>query len=280
MINPKLNENYKVFTDDFFTPFKSKQTDYKLQLDDNISKTFKFPTLFKGTENGMAIFLCSYEKLKKHLPHPDMNPVRMPGGRAVFAISCYKYVHIQEMQPYNEISFTVPVVFKGALNIPFVTLAAKSLYKNFGYYVFSMPVNSVENNIRGHKIWGLPKFVTQIDVKSENGIFYTKVYDGDKPYLDINFPITGSKKLMHEELSILSVNEKQLLKAKVVYSGEFLMNTNLGVAFSKGQQNNVALTIGDTPRGNILKDIELETTPFQTRYSSNVLSALHLPVSY
>lgn len=277
MITPTLNENYQVFTDDFFTPYKSKQTNYKLELNESISKTFKFPTLFKGTENGMAIFLCSYNKLKKHLPHSSMNPVRMPGNRAVFAISCYKYTHIQEMQPYNEISFTVPVVFSGAWNIPFVTMATKGLYKNFGYYVFSMPVNSVENNIRGNKIWGLPKFVTQIEVKSENGMFYTKVYDDKTPYVDIKFPIAGSKKNMHEKLAILSVKENQLLGANVTYRGEFLVNTSLGVAFRKEKKDNAVLRIGDTPRGNLLKGIELETVPFQTRYSNNVLSALHLP---
>lgn len=281
MITPTINENYNVFTEDFFAPYKSKQTNYTIELTDQITKTFKFPTLFKGTENGLGIFLCSYDKLKKHMPNPDMDPVRMPGNRAVFAISCYKYTNIQEMMPYNEISFTVPIVMKGALNIPFFTLAAKKLYSSFGYYVFSMPVNSAENNIRGHKIWGLPKFNTMIDITNKDGMFSTKIFDGDKPYIELSYPTTGGNKQFNENLSILSVKDGKLLKASVTYNGDFKVNTNLGIAFNKiKMEDSPFIKLYDTPRGKILMDLEIDPVPFQTRYSGNVLSVLNLPENY
>lgn len=281
MITPTINENYKVFTDDFFAPYKSKQTDYTLQLTDQITKTFKFPTLFKGTENGLGIFLCSYDKLKKHMPHPDMDPVRMPMGRAVFAISCYKYTNIQEMMPYNEISFTVPVVMKGALNIPLFTMMAKNLYSSFGYYVFSMPVNSAENNIRGNKIWGLPKFNTEIDITNKDGMFSTRIFDGDKPYIELSYPTAGSNKHFNESISILSVKEDKLLKAGVTYKGDFKVNTNLAIAFNKIKlDDSPYIKLYDTARGNVLMNLEIEPMPFQTRYSSSVLSVLNLPETY
>ena len=280
MISPTLNENYQVFTDDFFSPFKDKQINYELQLTNSISKTFKFPTFFKGTENGLGIFLCSYEKLKKHMPNQNLDPVRMPGGRAVFAISCFKYMHIQEMQAYNEISFTVPVVTKGHLNIPFLTMAAKNL-SNIGYYVFSMPVNSEENNIRGNKIWGLPKFNTRIDISTNTDKMHTVLYDGEQPYIELTYPTHGHEKNFREDINVYSFLNTQFLKARVVYTGKYKVNRHLGVALSKSASaNSEFIKINDTPRGKILKDLEIDSMPFETRYSNNVLSALHLPEAF
>ena len=41
-------------------------------------------------------------------------------------------------------------------------------FKKKGYYVFSMPVTSLENQIRGTTIWGLPKVVEEIDIATDS----------------------------------------------------------------------------------------------------------------
>ena len=41
------------------------------------------------------------------------------------------------------------------------------IFKKFGFYVFGMPVTSKENQIRGSRIWGLPKVTQEIDIHED-----------------------------------------------------------------------------------------------------------------
>jgi len=50
------------------------------------------------------------------------------------------------------------------VNVPLLPMIADNMFSKLGYYVFGMPVTSKENQIRGNKIWGLPKVTQDIDI--------------------------------------------------------------------------------------------------------------------
>jgi hypothetical protein len=162
-ITPDLLDNGDQFKNSFFSRFDLRYAPKPLQLNETVTKNYLFPTLYGDVTCAIGIFMCSYEKAEKMMMHPAIKPVRMPRGRSLVVFSCYIYNKVLGVAPYNEIAMTIPVMVDPGINVPVLPMIAP-IFKNFGYYVFSMPVTSYENQIRGVKIWGLPKVVQQIDL--------------------------------------------------------------------------------------------------------------------
>ena len=100
--------------------------------------------------------------------HPAVKPVRMTRGRSLVAFSCYEYRNVLGVAPYNEIAMTIPVLVDPGISVPVLPMIWDG-FENFGYHVFSMPVTSLENQLRGLRIWGLPKVVQRIDIDVVDG---------------------------------------------------------------------------------------------------------------
>jgi hypothetical protein len=164
----KVLDNADKFQDEFYKRFKLRHAPQPLQLNDKIAKNYLFPTFYGDVTSAIAIFFCSYSKAEKIMLHPKIKPVNMTKGRSLVVFSCYGYKNILGVAPYNEIAMTIPVLVDPAVNIPILPMLMKG-FPRFGYYVFSMPVTSLENQIRGVKIWGLPKVVQEIDIHEDHG---------------------------------------------------------------------------------------------------------------
>jgi hypothetical protein len=162
-INPELFDNSDFFSDPFFRRFQLSKRSQPLQLTESISKDYSFPTFYGNVTCSQAIFLCNHEKACELMPHPKMKPISMLGGRSLIAAASYIYRDVLNVTPYNEIALTIPVMIDPLVNVPVLPILVER-FKKFGYYVFSMPVTSQENQIRGKKIWGLPKAVQDIDI--------------------------------------------------------------------------------------------------------------------
>ncbi|MDP6907993.1 MAG: hypothetical protein QF371_00735 [Flavobacteriales bacterium] len=138
-IASEFPDNADKFNSEFYMRFSLRKNSQPLVLSDTISKDFSFPTFYTNVSCAIGIFMCSYQEAQKVLPHPSMQPVKMPGGRAVVIFSCYEYKDVMNMKPYNEIAMTIPLLMNPRVSIPVLSLVSKA-FKNFGYHVFSMPV--------------------------------------------------------------------------------------------------------------------------------------------
>ena len=105
----------------------------------------------------IGIFLCDYDAAQGLMIAPDINPIKMPYNRSLVIFSAYQYKNVYNIKPYNEIAMTIPIMAKAKFSPPILPMLLSSYFKKFGYYVFSMPVTSYENELRGHKIWGYLK---------------------------------------------------------------------------------------------------------------------------
>ena len=161
-LDPDLVDNGDHFTDEFFRRFDLRPAPEPLALSDEVSKSYSFPTFYTDVTCAIAIFLCDRSRAQAMMPHPSMQPVKMPGGRSVVLFSCYEYKNVMNIAPYNEIAMTIPIMVGGGWAPPVLPLVMD--FRSKGYYVFSMPVTSLENQIRGTSIWGLPKVVEEIEI--------------------------------------------------------------------------------------------------------------------
>ncbi len=276
-IDPGLVDNAGMFADDFFRRFTLRPAPTPLELDTGLSKTYSFPTFYADVTCAIAIFLCDYRRAEAMMPHPLMQPLKMPRGRSVVLFSCYEYRNVMNIAPYNEIAMTIPIMVGGGWAPPLLPLALD--FKRKGYYVFSMPVTSLENQIRGTRIWGLPKIVEEIDISTDGSHCTTVARDSSgEIYFELAVPKTGSAKHFDETGRLFSVRDGRLLKSRTSFKGDFAVNTNPGLLWKKGLKAEVpALRLGSTARADDLRALEIEETAFQFRFSASMNSCFELP---
>jgi hypothetical protein len=280
-LTPEMPDNAGDFNSDFYKRFTLRKNTQPLKISDEISKDFSFPTFYNNVSCGIGIFMCSYEKALQLLPHPSMKPVKMPGERAVVVFSCYEYKNVMNMNPYNEIAMTIPLLMDGGLSVPILPLVSKA-FKNFGYHVFSMPVTSEENRIRGQKLWGIPKVTERLDIKQKDGFSTTVAFDSnDREYFRLRIPMDGKPQSFDETGHLYSIRDNDIIKAQTNFKGDFKVNKHMGLLLSKDKKSNSPLlTLGDSPRAEVLKSLEIEESVFQTRWTPSMeacfdLGAIH-----
>lgn len=274
---PEMPDNAGEFTSDFFKRFSLRKNTEPLRISDTITKDFSFPTFYRNVSCGIGIFMCNYEKALEVLPHPSMQPVRMPGGRAVVIFSCYEYRTVMNMQPYNEIAMTIPLLINPSISVPVLPLISKA-FKNFGFHVFSMPVTSEENRIRGQRLWGIPKVTERIDIAQQDGFSTTVAHDADgKEYFRLRIPMDGKTEHFDETGQLYSIRENELVKAQTNFKGDFKVNKHMGLLLNKGKKSSSPLlTLGDSPRAEVLKKLEMEESVFQTRWCPSMEACFDL----
>jgi hypothetical protein len=277
-IDDALVDNAASFTDPFFQRFDLRPATTPLELADGISKTYSFPTFYADVMCAIAIFLCDYGRAEAMLPHPSMKPVTMPGGRAVVLFSCYQYRNVMNLAPYNEIAMTIPIMVGARYTPPLLPLVMD--FEKKGYYVFSMPVTSLENQIRGARIWGLPKIVEEIEVSTEGSQCTTVARDDDgEAYFELSVPKDGSAKHFDETGYLYSMLDGQLLKSRTNFMGDFNLTTNASLLWKKGRRAETpALKLGSSSSADVLRDLQIEEVAFQFRYAESMNSCFDLPL--
>lgn len=275
-IKPEMPENGALFDGPFYQRFNVSP--FTLELNDEITKTYMFPTFYGNVTNSVAIYFCSWEKAKSMMPDPGMVPVRMGKGRSIVVFSCYEYKKVHQVVGYNEIAMTIPVMVGGGMKPPVLPMIMSGLFSSFGYYVFSMPVTSLENRIRGNKIWGLPKVTQEIGFEQKDGFHICSAFEENgEPYFRLKVPMNGKPALLDETGYLYSKLDGDLLKSKTCFTGTFKINKYMKRLISSEPVENDFLWVGDTPSGQMVKELELDTHPFQFRYAEKVSSCFDLP---
>jgi len=279
-ITPELLDNKSAFSNEFFRGIAQRTAPAPLELCEGISKDYLFPTFYGDVSCSLAIFHCDYEAARSILPDSRIEPVKMTGGRSLVILSCYEYRNVEGIGPYNEIVMNIPVVTRGSMNIPVVTMLLGDKLKSFGYYVFHMPVTSLENQIRGHKIWGLPKEVEQIDIDTEGGQSVTRAYqDSESPYLELRVPASGgSKQTFDVKSTIYSYLNSDLLKSTTQFSGDFIVSKNMKTLIKSTEKAAIpVLTLGEGEMADKLRSLKIEEQAFQFRYTPSMSACFDLP---
>lgn len=271
-------ENEHKFNDRFFKQFDLRPMKEPLRLSDDVTKNYMFPTFYSDVTCAMAIFLCDYKKAKTLMPHPKVKPVKMTMGRSLVAFSCYEYKNVLNIPPYNEIAMTIPVMVDPKVNVPVLPMVTE-FFKEFGYYVFSMPVTSLENRIRGNNIWGLPKVVREIDIREEGGVCATEAFEEDgSPYLRVNVPMDGKPEKFDVSSYLYTRLGDKFLRSKTCFRATFNVTKNMDLLFkAEKKPDREYLWLGDGPSAEAARSLNIEETPFQLRFAKHMNACFDLP---
>ena len=274
----KVLDNSDKFTDEFYKRFKLRHAPQPLQLNDKISKNYLFPTFYGDVTCAIGIFLCSYSKAEKMMLHPKIKPVKMTKGRSLVALSCYEYKNVLGVAPYNEIAMTIPIMVEPLVNVPVLPMVM-DVFKSFGYYVFSMPVTSLENQLRGLKIWGLPKVVQEIDLREDGGDCVTTAQEGTgETYFELRVPMAGEASHFDVSSNLYTRLGNKLLQSPTSFKADFAVTKHMNLLFNKGvKPDRQYLKLGNSPSGKVLQELEMEEQPFQLRFAKHMTSCFDLP---
>lgn len=278
----KMLDNKDKFQNDFFERFTLRHAPQSLQLNDKISKNYQFPTFYNDVTCAIGIFLCSYDKawnLVSKTLGPKVKPIMMTHNRSLVAFSCYEYKNVMNVAPYNEIAMTIPVMVDPRVNVPLLPMIADKMFSNFGYYVFGMPVTSKENQIRGNKIWGLPKITQEINIteKEDNCVIVAKEETGE-PYFKLRVPMNGKPTDFDVTSNLYSRLDGKFLQSETNFKATFNVTKYMQLLLKKNATpDQTYLILGDTESAKVLKDLEIEGHPFQFRFAKHMNSCFDLP---
>lgn len=277
----EMIDNQDRFSDPFFQQFELRHRDEPLRLSDKVSKNYLFPTFYADVSCAIAIFHCDYRSALEMMPDPSMEPVKMLRGRSLVIFSCYEYRNVMNVAPYNEIAMTIPVIVDNASNIPVLSMLRGDELEKFGYYVFGMPVTSLENRIRGRGIWGLPKDVERIDIAAndEHSVIAASV-DDEPPYLQLTVPVKGAEQSFDVKSNLYSVLEQQRLTSTTQFRGTFNITKNMSTLVRKSRvENSASIKLGEGPQADRLRRLKIEGRAFQFRHSNSINACFDLPHS-
>jgi len=273
-----LLKNEAKFQDPFFQRFRLSKASVPFQLDEKISKSYLFPIFYADVTCAIGIFMCDYGRAQAILPHPRMKPVRMTRGRSVVVLACYEYKNVMNVMPYNEIAMMIPVMADPIVNVPVLPMVLP-FFRKFGYYVFGMPVTSKENQLRGNRIWGLPKVTREVDIFEQGGdcVGVAKEESGT-PYVELRVPMRGSATEFDVTTSLYSLLDGHSVRSEVCFKGSFKVTKYMKCLARKGlKPDRSYLKIADSPSAQILRSLDIEEHPFQLRYARHMNSTLELP---
>ncbi len=279
-VQPDMPANDEQFGDAFFKRF-TLHAPAPLELEDGIAKSYPFPTLYGDVGCAIGIFLCDYDAARALMPHPTIVPVRMTRGRALVIFSCYEYRQVLKVWPYNEIAMTIPVMANASFRPAVLPMLLSGLFPRFGYYVFGMPVTSRENQLRGNKLWGLPKITHAIDIDAAGDDCVTTAREPDgAPYFTLRVPKSGKPTDFDVRGHLYSKLDGKILKSQTCFKGRFNVTKHMRALWKKGLvPDREYLTIGQGPSAQPLRDLKIEPHPFQFRYTPSMNAAFDLPIA-
>lgn len=139
-----------------------------------------------------------------------------------------------------------------------------------------MPVTTLENQIRGRTIWGLPKDVRAIGLRQIGSDFVTTVTNDDGKILyEFSVPMTGETQAKHQKFQLRSVLNGKALVSSTESKGEYIASTSIKGFLPSAVKTR--LFIGDAPEGQWLKDLKINPMPIHTAFSYGTMNILSLP---
>lgn len=148
------------------------------------------PILYYDTSYVMALFFADRAAVERLVGDDGVRPALTRGGRAVVALAGYDY-RDSTVGPYFEVGLAIPVVPAGARRGERwlqVLRNEENPRRDLGFHVLHLPVTTPAADVAGREIWGLPKFVTGIDVRHVGRDIAVRVDDpaGGEPIMTLD----------------------------------------------------------------------------------------------
>lgn len=198
---------------------------------------------------------ANYDVVKDLLASRHLLPKETALGETRLQIVACEMRRVQVAGPYNELSVQVPVEpLEDSPNAKFTHLY--------------LPVTTEESRWPGVDVFGFPKFIANIDIKTDSGRLACRLAQGDRMILEFQMDDkAGPRK--HYHWDYYGTRKRQIVKSTMDPEGSIWEEQSSG---------NATLLLGDHPVADTLRKSLLSHEVVRTMTGHNVSSLLKKPV--
>lgn len=214
----------------------------------------RLPVFYHHNDVFMSVHAASYDAVAGELPSEVIRPARWRDGRALVAVTAFRYHAItwtaadgstSSLAPYGEISVAAVVTTGEAPRV--LPLLAGQLRG----FVLHLPVTTIEAREGGIAGWGFPKFVADMDFTEDPGFRRVVLSEGGSPILTLTVRPRGPVLAERRPLVAYTALHGELLETVVPVLGH--MQARLG---GGGE-----LLLGDHEVANRLRRLGIAPAP-------------------
>ena len=137
----------------------------KRNVDSPVGMTLT-PNFYYRSSVAQLTMIAPNRAIRKRLPE-ELAPLEIVPGLGMISVVFYRY-DVCDIDPYSEALVAIAVRPPRHGRLGFVDLAAE-LGNDAAYaYVLSLPVNTEIAQVRGRDVYGMPKWVTSLDVEIDD----------------------------------------------------------------------------------------------------------------
>ncbi|MGE0451623.1 MAG: acetoacetate decarboxylase family protein [Vicinamibacterales bacterium] len=232
-------------------------------LVDGIS--FELPVVCAPSPVLMAAFTIDARKAAALLPGTEIFPLRLWSGRGVLMMVVIDYQQTT-IGKYIEFSVGIACTHGQRQAPPLLPAALMGLFGT-GQYVFDLPVSS-EISVKGGKgIWGMPKHQANLDFRITDTTVSSK-YELDGLHaltIEIDRPSSAWMPVRMAAANYCAFRG-MLMKSYIYFTGKAGLSL-----FRKGSAR---LTIGEHPRVQALRSLDISPDPLMTAFIPNARGTL------
>jgi Acetoacetate decarboxylase (ADC) len=235
-------------------PRRLKRESGRYALVDGIP--FQVPVDSRRMQALMAAFPIDAAKAKELLPGDELHPVRLL-RHGILMVTVVNYQDT-DIGKYIEYSIAIACTHGSRPAPPLMPLALQRLL-DFGQYVVDLPV-STEISVKGGKgIWGMPKHLANLDFKVGERTVSSQYDDEGKlgTWVEIDRPGGPSLPLRMGAANFCQFRG-MLMKSYIYFQGKG--------TFALGRWARARLKIGDLPRVQALKGLQIGERPIFTGF--------------
>jgi hypothetical protein len=204
------------------------------------------PILYHDIFAISAAFVAPAAALQGLLPTSKLVPAEIWPGKGLLALMAFDY-RDTSIGPYREMALAIPVRYRPRLNVPFIPVLRMSVSLSFEIFIWQLPLDSELALNAGIDIWGLPKFLAQIEISQGDASVSCSLAEEGKHILTLEVKTKAAKMKTYFDYIIYSEKDGRLLMTRV--DG---LSSSLGRSFRPGTAR---LELGDHPLSRLIREM-------------------------
>lgn len=176
--------------------------------------TCDVPILYRDVYAFAGVFTAPTLVLKDLLPTSKLVPVEMFPGRGLLGFMAADY-RDTSIGPYKEFVIMIPARYHPKFNPPLFPVLRMAASLSFEVFIWQLPLTSEVGLHAGIDIWGLPKFLADIDFAEDEKTVSCTLSEKGQHILTLDVNKKQARMKTYFDYTIFSVKDRELLRTHV-----------------------------------------------------------------
>jgi hypothetical protein len=229
-------------------------------------KKVRMPVVVRAASASVAYYLVPAGAAQALIEPTGLRVARVMPRWALCTIGTMDY-RDNDLGQYHEVAITFFVHEPGAFRVPVVGGPLSMVRGNLPTYIHQLPVDAEFSREAGCKIWGFPKFMSEIDIRRDRGVEESTLTVDGAHVLTQSMRLGGTSSFTERDQVSYALREGDLYRTPSTMSGE-------GVGFRMG---GARLELGEHTIADELRSLGLPKRPLFTTAIAKMSGSFSAP---